>query len=237
VIAKHLNGANVDAQERHRVDVRIQVDNDLVHFSLNIRDRPVGKRVGEPAVTRAGALRPTVAAALVRLAVAQASPGIIRQGIYDPFCGSGTILAEATAIGLPVFGSDIDPEAVTITRQRLAQLGRAGGGKPTSAEDWTHRVFTNDVLKAAFPARVLAKAIVGNMPWGKQIKLERRTELFDATAKFITPAIAAGGVAVLLTTQETQLAARLRKHIKNVHCETVKIGLLGQSPAIVLVTK
>ena len=46
-----------------------------------------------------------------------------------------------------------------------------------------------------------------------------------------------GGAAALLTTQEMQLMARLKKHIKNVRCDVQKIGLLGQTPTIVLVTK
>ncbi len=42
--------------------------------------------------------------------------------IFDPFCGSGTIMAEALTLGLPVIGSDISPEAVKDTSANLKWL-------------------------------------------------------------------------------------------------------------------
>lgn len=63
------------------------------------------------AVERSGALRPTVAAAMVRLA--GEPPGLL----LDPCCGSGTILAEALDAGWQARGIDIDPEAVRVAGQ------------------------------------------------------------------------------------------------------------------------
>jgi tRNA G10 N-methylase Trm11 len=63
------------------------------------------------AAERPGALRPTVAAAMVRLA--GEPPGIL----LDPCCGSGTILAEAAQVGWQARGVDIDPEAIRATHQ------------------------------------------------------------------------------------------------------------------------
>lgn len=62
-------------------------------------------------VERSGALRPTVAAAMVRLA---GKPGGL---LLDPCCGSGTILAEAMDVGWRAEGIEIDPDAVRIARQ------------------------------------------------------------------------------------------------------------------------
>ncbi len=53
-------------------------------------------------VEREGALRPSVAAAMVHLA---GPPGLL----LDPCCGSGTIVMEARDIGWRAFGSDLDP--------------------------------------------------------------------------------------------------------------------------------
>ena len=39
--------------------------------------------------------------------------------LYDPFCGSGTILMEARTLGLHSIGSDLDPEAITGTRRNI----------------------------------------------------------------------------------------------------------------------
>jgi 23S rRNA G2445 N2-methylase RlmL len=63
------------------------------------------------AAERPGALRPTVAAAMVRLA--GEPPGIL----LDPCCGSGTILAEAAEVGWLARGVDIDPAAIRAARQ------------------------------------------------------------------------------------------------------------------------
>lgn len=66
---------------------------------------------GGRAVERPGALRPTVAAAMVRLA------GRAHGHLLDPCCGSGTILAEAGAAGWDCRGFDLDPEAVQVARR------------------------------------------------------------------------------------------------------------------------
>jgi hypothetical protein len=42
--------------------------------------------------------------------------------VCDPMCGSGTTLAAALKLGRQVIGADVDPEAVLITKQRLATL-------------------------------------------------------------------------------------------------------------------
>jgi 23S rRNA G2445 N2-methylase RlmL len=65
-------------------------------------------------VEREGALRPTVASAMVRLA--GAPDGVL----VDPCCGSGTILGEALSAGWDsANGLDIDPEAVEIARRNV----------------------------------------------------------------------------------------------------------------------
>lgn len=63
------------------------------------------------AVERSGALRPSVAAAMVALA------GASKATLLDPCCGSGTILAEARALGWSrTTGRDIDTGAVEASR-------------------------------------------------------------------------------------------------------------------------
>jgi 23S rRNA G2445 N2-methylase RlmL len=64
------------------------------------------RQPGRHAADRPGALPPTLAAAMVRLA------GDPRGVLLDPCCGQGTILAEALAAGWAADGTDIDPSAV-----------------------------------------------------------------------------------------------------------------------------
>lgn len=77
---------------------------------LRLSDQRMRQHRGR-AVEREGALRPTVASAMVLLA---GEPSGV---LLDPCCGSGTILGEALAASWAVQGFDIDPEAVQIARR------------------------------------------------------------------------------------------------------------------------
>ncbi|MGH3799477.1 MAG: TRM11 family SAM-dependent methyltransferase [Pseudonocardiaceae bacterium] len=228
IIAKRLHGADVTTTTRRAVDLRIQVDEDIAHVAVNLWEQPIGKRPGEPATARPGALRPTVAAALVRLALSDVDLTVARSGVYDPFCGSGTIAAEATRFGLRIYASDIDEAAVELTRERLTLLMPASRQEAT---DLRHRVFTHDVRRGP-DSRVPARVLVGNMPWGRQVKVDGRLALFDATALLVAHTVHEGGSAALLTTHEDQFLPRLRRHRLRVSAR--RIGLLGQTPAIVV---
>ena len=228
VLARHFPGASLGGTERSLVDLRLQADEDTAHIALNLWSRPIGKRTDE-GPGRPGALRPTVAAALVRLAISGAGPEVLGRGVYDPFCGTGTIAAEAVHLGLPVFASDIDERAAELTRQRLA--GERAGSAPGAADVLRHRVFAHDVRRGP-PRRVSAGIMAGNMPWGKQVKMDGRLALFDATALLARHLLRDGGAVALLTTHEDPLIARLRRQRLEVTFR--RIGLLGQTPAIVL---
>ena len=236
VLATHFPGAHLGAVQRSPVDLRVQADAEMIHIALNLWSRPIGKRDGGP---RPGALRPTVAAALVRLAIRDTDPAVTRLGVYDPFCGTGTVAAEAAHLGLPVFASDIDEHAVELARRRLAgellerqQLaGQQAGAAPAAAGVLRHRVFAHDVRRGP-PPRVSARIMVGNMPWGKQVKVDGRLALFDATTLLARHLLRDGGTVALLTTHEDALIARLRR--QRLAVSSRRIGLLGQTPAIVV---
>jgi 23S rRNA G2445 N2-methylase RlmL len=100
-------------------------------------------------VERQGALRPTVAAAMVKLA---GDPGL---PLLDPCCGSGTILNEAAMDGWKVRGIDIDPEAVEVA-QRNVKDGP---------------VQVGDARELPFDARSFG-ACVSNLPFGQQFKVQ-----------------------------------------------------------------
>lgn len=223
VISRNLHRAELSGTTRSPVDVRIQVDEDVAHIAVNLWDRAIGKQVSELATTWHGALRSTVAASLVRLAASRCSLPERATGVYDPFCGSGTIVAEATRADLPVFASDQSEDAVEHTRARLGELG-------VPPDRLLQHVFRRDVRRGP-DQRVTARMLVGNMPWGKQVKVDGRLALFDATSLLVAHTVQSGGVAVLLTTHEEQLLPRLRRH--GLQATARRIGLLGQTPAIV----
>lgn len=67
-----------------------------------------------------GMVPPKLARILVNLGLGQLKPDSEQSPIlYDPFCGSGTILMEALLRGCHVVGSDLDPDAVAGCLQNL----------------------------------------------------------------------------------------------------------------------
>lgn len=62
--------------------------------------------------------------------------------IWDPFCGSGTILMEASILGFDVLGSDIDDKAILFTEENLQWLSEKG-----YINDIKYEVFNMDVTK------------------------------------------------------------------------------------------
>jgi len=71
---------------------------------------------------RMGMLPPKLAQIMINLA--EPSPSRTNQIIFDPFCGSGTILMEAMLQGKDAIGSDIDKKAVEGTTENLYWLTR-----------------------------------------------------------------------------------------------------------------
>lgn len=76
---------------------------------------------------RMGMLPPKLAQILVNLACRDEK----HLKVYDPFCGSGTILVEAALLGHTSLGSDSDLHAIELARQNLA-------AEKITAEVWQH---------------------------------------------------------------------------------------------------
>jgi hypothetical protein len=110
---------------------------------------------GGRAVERRGALRPTVAAAMVALSEpadrGEREDRDAPRVLLDPCCGSGTILAEAQVAGWTVEGRDIDPTAVATSRHN------APGA----------RVRRGDARSLDMPDASV-DACVSNLPFGRQ---------------------------------------------------------------------
>lgn len=101
------------------------------------------------AIERAGALRPTVGSAMVRLA------GEAHGVLLDPCCGSGTILGEALAAGWDAKGLDIDAEAVGIAKKNVPDAD----------------VSVGDARRLQF-ADASVGACVSNLPFGQQYSVQ-----------------------------------------------------------------
>ncbi len=105
--------------EAHDLEFRLDVAGE--EATLSLRLSPPGFRFrGQTRAFAPAALRPPVAHALVWLSDPQPDDRFV-----DPFCGSGTILAErAVYPARQVIGGDILAEALQAARENLEELGR-----------------------------------------------------------------------------------------------------------------
>jgi 23S rRNA G2445 N2-methylase RlmL len=155
---------------------------------------------------RHGALRPVVAAAMVRLAGDH--PGVL----LDPCCGSGTILAEAASREWTTIGRDIDPEAIRATKRNIpsaeSALGDArrldlGGGS--------------------------VDACVSNLPFGRQFQVDKPMDewlhqVLSELARVTRP----GGRIVLLAPHVPRHTVPEELH----RVDRVRLRLLGTATSI-----
>ena len=157
-------------------------------------------------VEREGALRPTVAGAMVRLA------GEPRGLLLDPCCGSGTILREAIALGWRASGRDIDPDAVATARRNVP-------GTEIHAGD-ARRL---DLADAS------TDACVSNLPFGRQFAVQGEMDawlraVLGETARVTRP----GGRVVLLAPNLPRALVPAQLRLR----ERVPIRLLGTKTTI-----
>ncbi len=116
---------------------------------LRLSDKRMRQHGDGRATERRGALRPVVAAAMIRLA--GESPG----RLLDPCCGSGTLLEEALSAGWQAAGSDLDPDAVAIARENVPRAVV----EPADVLNLPHDDATFD-------------AVVSNLPFGRQFPVQ-----------------------------------------------------------------
>jgi 23S rRNA G2445 N2-methylase RlmL len=167
-------------------------------------------------------LRPTVAAAMVRMA--GAPPGAI---VLDPMCGAGTVLAEQMQWfqrfrGVPfyVLGGDIDRSAVRAAAVNLRRLGQAFLG------NW-------DAARLPLPGKCV-DLVLSNPPFGKKISQPAKVRgLFKAMVREHDRVLRPGGQGVLLVSDFPALARAVRGVGWQAR-ERLALRILGQ-PAVITV--
>ncbi len=165
-------------------------------------------------------LRPTVAAAMVRLA--GVGPGMT---ILDPMCGAGTILAEAIQTAgqrrgdpVTILGGDVDPNAMYVTGQNLDRVG------PATLVRW-------DARRLPLPTASVDR-IVSNPPFGKQLESPNLIPpLYAAAAAEWQRVLRPGGRAVFLVMEEEALDRPLQAY-GWVKTRGLPVRVLGQRAAL-----
>jgi len=206
--------------QRAPVDIRVFIDGRWALVGVRLFDEPLSRRAYRVASLH-GALRPTVAAALVRIASRVSG----RPRIWDPFCGSGTILCEAAGQRYEVWGTDIDPDAVEASSKNLAAV---------NPEYWTRIECADSTSPRTWKKHQSATAVVTNLPWGKQVAITSKQALYDSVGAGVAELVRRGGTSVLLTTEPKLIQQRLTRD-GAVRIEERRFGWLGQTPTILTI--
>jgi 23S rRNA G2445 N2-methylase RlmL len=193
-LAGHLPESWKPAEENAAVEVWLSIDGATAVCGLRLSDRTMRHRTWK-LEHQPASLRPTVAAAMVRLAGAR--PG---QVVVDPMCGAGTILAEQLAAadrfrgGVRVCGGDIEHAAVRAAAANLRRLGEA-------------QLCRWDARRLPL-ASASVDHIISNPPFGKQLSSPAEVgPLYAAMVRVYDRVLRPGGQAVLLASDAQALRA------------------------------
>lgn len=199
------------------LDIRINVNQENCVISLklfpeSLYSRPYGHE------SKLGAIKSTIAGCIIyKLAQGKDHPKVI-----DTFCGSGTILCEALTRGMQVYGSDIDPEAIDITKRNLKMISNN-----------THELKVENASRTSWKNSFFDIAI-SNFPWNKQIKVNQMYKLIDSAIKEYARVLKPSASIGIISTKPQIVIKRLKKSFNVVHLDEYKIGYLGQTPTIIL---
>jgi tRNA (guanine6-N2)-methyltransferase len=137
------------AEEHAAVEIWLTIDGATAVCGLRLSDRTMRHRTYK-LEHRPASLRPTLAAAMVRLAEIKPSHVVL-----DPMCGAGTLLAEHLALMRtvrasfpPALGGDVDAgaaRAASVNLRRLAPvaLARWDAGRLPLAPESVDRILSN----------------------------------------------------------------------------------------------
>jgi tRNA (guanine6-N2)-methyltransferase len=216
-LARGLNGKLPaswrPAEENAAVEIWLTIDGATAVCGLRLSDQTMRHRTYKREHLPAS-LRPTLAAALIRLA--EARPG---QVILDPMCGAGTILAEQLALGkFRVLGGDREINALRAAFSNLRRLGAAHLAR------W-------DATSLPLPDLAIDR-IVSNPPFGKQLgRPEEIGPLYRRMIPEYDRVLRPGGRAVLLVGEPAALRDAAKK-VAWKRLRELRVRVLGQPAAI-----
>lgn len=173
-------------------------------------------------------IHPVTAAAIALEAVAVLQlPADRTLRVYDPCCGSGTLLIEAAKVfrGKAVLmGTDIAQNAVTVAGENtVAALTRAV-------------ILKKDCLK--FRPGEPFDLIVSNLPFGNRVGDHKgNTALYRGLTERLPALMADGGLAVLYTTEGALLKELLKERKELRVIKTVRTEAGGLMPTVFFIEK
>jgi 16S rRNA G966 N2-methylase RsmD len=220
-LKKLLDGRNNPSA--YDCELRIDSRNDRcdLYWKLwNVRDERYPWRKGAlPA-----SMHPALAYALSRYALSLVS--VPRPSVFDPFCGSGSLLfaAESQRACRQLLGVDKSGTAIEIAREN------AKAGKSRA------RFVCRDILR--FESREGADLLLSNLPFGNRVGSHRENEqLYARFVRRLPNFLRDGGVAVLYTADAKLLERLLRENPRLSIREKRRTAAGGLSPWIFTVDK
>lgn len=217
-IGKHYPRWRKGNPENHSCEFRLDLEDEAALFSYRMTESTFRYRAKDRCFTP-GALRPTVAHALVWLSSPHSADRVI-----DPCCGSGTILSERLAYPLrEIQGGDCSANAVEASKFNLSEPF------PSIIHQWDARHLPLD--------DGWASTIISNLAFGRQIgQRDSIQELYGSLLKEMSRLLSPAGKAVLLV--EDGALLRLAAEQNGLGCtELMRVSLKGIQPAIYLLAK
>jgi 23S rRNA G2445 N2-methylase RlmL len=170
-------------------------------------------------VSMPAALKPTVAAAMVRLS----RPGG-NDVFLDPMCGSGTILIERALAGryALLLGGDSGNDAIAAARENVGRRYQ-----PIEIRQWDARDLPLEDASV--------NTIVCNLPFGKQIGSPRANRsLYPALLDEWTRVLRTGGRMVLLSSERALLLRSVGRQPRLRVEQQISVRVRGQAATIVV---
>jgi 23S rRNA G2445 N2-methylase RlmL len=207
------------AEENAAVEVWLTIRGATAVCGLRLSDRSMRHR-DYKVEHQPASLRPTMAAAMVRLA--GAAPGDV---VVDPMCGAGTILAEQIELSkarkagrIETWGGDRDMNMLRAANSNLHRVG------PALLAHW-------DATRLPI-ATASVDRVVSNPPFGKQLASPGEIgPLYRAAVKEYDRVLRPGGRAVLLVSEADALRAAI-KPVGWQPSRQLRVEVLGQPAAI-----
>ncbi|MBZ0294624.1 MAG: methyltransferase domain-containing protein [Anaerolineae bacterium] len=208
VLQRYPEWTYADDDQDARLNVRVFIEHEHALVGVRLTETPLHRRSYKQQSLE-GSLKPPVAAAMIQLAGLRAG-----QTLLDPFCGSGTILIEAAQQGLIAIGGDVNRQALQISQENAVHAQK-------------------QLLLAQWQAQHLpladqsAAAVVSNLPWGKQVKVDDSLRtLYHCAYEEMQRVVVSGGVLVLLTTLPELIPAAPE--------QSFEISVYGQNPQVMI---
>lgn len=203
------------AEENASVEIWLTIWGKTAICGVRLSDRKLRHR-DYKAEHRPASLRPTVAAAMVRMA--DLRPGLV---VLDPMCGVGTILAETLERGkianlkpFLLMGGDLELAAVRAAAPNLRSLGRV------FLQQWDARMLP-------LPDQSVQR-IISNPPFGKQLGTpETIGPLYRQSLREFDRVLEPRGKAVFLVSEFAALRAACDVVGWKLQ-QTTKVRVLGQ---------